>query len=1224
MGIEKMGAEGMTVLDFVCVTCGGTHGEQMGDYIKCKFCGNKHKRRLSSDTVFVNLQMALDYRQSAKFDDAREKYDKIIKEHKDDPALEDAYWGKFLCEQRVIFYQNDQNVSIPSFWEVSQEACTASKSYQTAIKYGEKSGNKDNYKALAEKIEEYKEKYKKIEKEQYQVFICFKNSGTNDINLGYEIYRKLCVKYNVFFSPESLKGKSGLDYEPYIYNALKTAKVMILICSSRENIESKWVRNEWWRFYHFARGTDRTITPVFRTGFQTYELPDVIRNCNGYPEGVSLISNLEEHIAPILRAGNNRIVMNSFEQQLSEAAALWEAKDIAQAKSMVSALIKDSATRPYDHVEALLLMAKICSSRFKYLKNAEAKKAIENAISTAKSYSVEIDDMADYKLYRAAVGKSRFKIVLIALLAAAAIAGGTLGIIQAVQDPMVDIYVTGNPTSVEVAYGESLLSEVTSITTVSKKGNEEQIELTASMISGFDPSVIGVQNVTISYEGMDITLSVNVVKYTLPAPTDLTYDSGRITWTGVPKAQKYTLKINDDVIEGITAESYEDYTFTSTGLFSIQVKAIADGSVGMDSAYTDTVTVIKLAEASNLKFDGTTLTWDEVPNCNQYDVYINGTKMSTALTNSYTVIADALVSGANDLYVMPIGASNIKLREGISDSELTDYDHNSEIRLYKYRQASGLAWNEGNLIWNSVAGATYAVYINDELVGRTEETSFTPDVSQMAAGDNKVYVIPENAINITTDVGTGTDYENNGVITVKKLDKVTGLAIGNRELSWTAVDGATEYEIYINGKAVSKTTGTTYSVVVNNSNPRTEVYTIKAYGGYNVIDSEISDESVTVGILPAPTGLRLEGAILSWYEVSQASGYEIYADNNLIATVDADARSLNMLGKLEKGKYELTVVAIASGETLFPSVHSQPISYDVSETIIYVTNEEELRNVSLALDALYVLGNDITLSGSWTPIGETAHPFVGRFNGNGHSITNLNVTAESGLGTGLFGVVGEAGIVANLVVKNAVVDGAASYGCVGTVVGINRGTVREVTAYGTVTARGGDNVGGIVGRNYGSIYDCDNHTTVVGKKYVGGISGNCEISNFDVSIYGCNNYGEISGNSRVGGIMGKITVGKKATISDMRNEGMITATEKYAGGIFGYAEGASGQFGTMNGCVNTADITGADCVAGCFGFVDSFIHVTVDSRVDEALNCRNTGDVTATEGTDTGDIYFMN
>jgi hypothetical protein len=70
-----------------------------------------------------------------------------------------------------------------------------------------------------------------------------------DSGIAQKIYKELKNRgYNTFFSKISLEDKLGSEYEPYIFSALLAAKVMIVVGSSAENINSKWVKNEWHRF----------------------------------------------------------------------------------------------------------------------------------------------------------------------------------------------------------------------------------------------------------------------------------------------------------------------------------------------------------------------------------------------------------------------------------------------------------------------------------------------------------------------------------------------------------------------------------------------------------------------------------------------------------------------------------------------------------------------------------------------------------------------------------------------------------------------------------------------------------------------------------------------------------------------------------------------------------------------------------------------------------------
>ena len=59
-----------------------------------------------------------------------------------------------------------------------------------------------------------------------------------------------------------------------------------------------------------------------------------------------------------------------------------------------------------------------------------------------------------------------------------------------------------------------------------------------------------------------------------------------------------------------------------------------------------------------------------------------------------------------------------------------------------------------------------------------------------------------------------------------------------------------------------------------------------------------------------------------------------------------------------------------------------------------ITDEAGLKAIANGLSGDYVLAADITLTGQWTPLGTEASPFTGTFDGGGHSIKGLTVTAS--------------------------------------------------------------------------------------------------------------------------------------------------------------------------------------------------------------------------------------
>lgn len=159
-----------------------------------------------------------------------------------------------------------------------------------------------------------------------------------------------------------------------------------------------------------------------------------------------------------------------------------------------------------------------------------------------------------------------------------------------------------------------------------------------------------------------------------------------------------------------------------------------------------------------------------------------------------------------------------------------------------------------------------------------------------------------------------------------------------------------------------------------------------------------------------------------------------------------------------------------------------------------ITNEAGLKAIANDLNGNYVLAADITLTGQWTPLGTEGSPFTGTFDGGGHSIKGLTVTASSDLdNSGLFGYANNA-TLKNVSIIGAKVDGDEH-------VGILLGNAKQVNISGVMTSgivTGRDHVGGIVGDASGSadngeftsISNCMSTAGVFSRTYqAGGIAG---------------------------------------------------------------------------------------------------------------------------------------
>lgn len=121
----------------------------------------------------------------------------------------------------------------------------------------------------------------------YDVFICYKETDefgdrTPDSVLGQEIYDALTAKgWKVFFSRITLEDKLGQEYEPYIYAALSSARVMLAVGTRFEYYDAVWVRNEWSRFLAMMReNREKTLIPCYRD-LDAYDMPREFKNLQG-------------------------------------------------------------------------------------------------------------------------------------------------------------------------------------------------------------------------------------------------------------------------------------------------------------------------------------------------------------------------------------------------------------------------------------------------------------------------------------------------------------------------------------------------------------------------------------------------------------------------------------------------------------------------------------------------------------------------------------------------------------------------------------------------------------------------------------------------------------------------------------------------------------------------------------------------------------------------------
>ena len=209
---------------------------------------------------------------------------------------------------------------------------------------------------------------------------------------------------------------------------------------------------------------------------------------------------------------------------------------------------------------------------------------------------------------------------------------------------------------------------------------------------------------------------------------------------------------------------------------------------------------------------------------------------------------------------------------------------------------------------------------------------------------------------------------------------------------------------------------------------------------------------------------------------------------------------------------------------------------------------------------------------SWEPIGNTTNRYMGTFDGNNKTITNLYINANQEY-SGLFGYT-FISTIKNLTFVNANVTNTNSF--TGILVGYGYGgTYQNIMTSTSCEVNGGDVTGGIAGKLAGNAYNCVNYATVQGKEQVGGLFSSYDSS---TSITACANYGKVMASSLwVGGLVGYFNSG---TIQDCANYGDVKGTN-HVGGMAGFV--SSGKIQNVFSYGNVSATNSTQYIGMAFG-----------------------------------------
>ena len=235
-----------------CRNCGAQLEEIGPGKYKCPSCGSVFEIDISNEEELLALNDAARKLRDGKFDEADVAYRAIIAKYS---HSYEAYFGRALAKHGIIFVDDIvANKKVPTCYITDVGSFVDDNNFKRAVEFAPKDV-KEQYEKQGELIENIITEWKeKASKQEYDVFISFKdkdenNQRTPDSYQAESLYNYLKSEgFNVFFSRQVLREFVSERYEPYIFNAINVAPVMIVYGQSGEYMESTWVRNEWSRF----------------------------------------------------------------------------------------------------------------------------------------------------------------------------------------------------------------------------------------------------------------------------------------------------------------------------------------------------------------------------------------------------------------------------------------------------------------------------------------------------------------------------------------------------------------------------------------------------------------------------------------------------------------------------------------------------------------------------------------------------------------------------------------------------------------------------------------------------------------------------------------------------------------------------------------------------------------------------------------------------------------
>ncbi len=299
---------------FKCKMCGGTIEFEQGATVGiCDSCGTKQTLPRLDDDKKANLyDRANHFRRNNEYDKAMSIYEQILAEDNTDA---EAYWSLVLCRYGIEYVEDPATGKrIPTVNRAQFTSVFDDDNYKSALRCAD-AAQKEIYEAEAKAINEIQKGILAIsqKEEPFDVFICYKETDsrgarTPDSVLANDLYHQLTQEgFKVFFSRITLEDKLGSAYEPYIFAALNSAKVMVVLGTRPEYFNAVWVKNEWSRYLALIKnGAKKMLIPAYKD-MDPYDLPEEFSHLQAQDMGkLGFMQDLIRGIKKIVSSGEQK------------------------------------------------------------------------------------------------------------------------------------------------------------------------------------------------------------------------------------------------------------------------------------------------------------------------------------------------------------------------------------------------------------------------------------------------------------------------------------------------------------------------------------------------------------------------------------------------------------------------------------------------------------------------------------------------------------------------------------------------------------------------------------------------------------------------------------------------------------------------------------------------------------------------------------------------------